>query len=96
MTKPKNTPYPTVEAALIACSGNLSAAARLLGITRQSLLSWLRRYPELRTIATNEADIISDIAEAHLIALVLAGERDACHYWLEAKRPDAWHRHTRT
>lgn len=96
MAKPKGITYARVRWAIIDFHGNLSAAARCLGISRQSLLWWLRRYPRLAKIAQNEADIISDIAEAHLIAQVLAGDLDACHYWLEAKRPDAWRRHTRT
>ena len=92
MAKPKGTTYTAVEAALIALGGNLSAVARHLGITRQSLLSWLRRYPKLAEIAQDEADKTSDVAEGHLITLILAGDLDACEYWLEAKRPDTWRR----
>ncbi len=92
MARPKYTPYETVEAALQASQGNLSAVARHLGITRQSLLSWLKRYPALAEIAQAEANKTSDIAEGHVITRILAGDLDACEYWLEAKRPEAWRR----
>lgn len=92
MARPKGTTYTAVEAALIAAGGNLSAASRRVGITRQSVLSWLKRYPALAEIAQAQADMTSDTAEGHLITLVLAGDIDACCYWLEAKRPDTWRR----
>lgn len=51
--------------------GNLSHAARQLGVARSALQAFINRHPELRQIVTDQREAIVDSAENALAAAVL-------------------------
>lgn len=55
-----------VEHAIRLSRGNQARAARRLGITRQAVQSWKRRYPHLEGVAAEARDSLVDMAEDNL------------------------------
>lgn len=79
---------PEIIAAIERSHGNLSAAARILGITRKAVDYYVRTRPHIREIAQDAANAISDIAEGNLIVAIKKGDLKQSQYWLESKARD--------
>jgi hypothetical protein len=77
-----------VIAALKKANGNISLAARTLGVERQAVQYYVREYPTVKAAHDEAAAHISDIAEGHLVNAVLKGNLDQVRYWLENKARD--------
>lgn len=71
-----------VQTALEKARGNLSKAADALGVSRQTVYSYMSRYPELKDIRDNAMEYVLDIAENNLENFVLAGDQRATEFVL--------------
>ena len=71
--------------ALEKTHGNVTAASRLLGCTRANVFYYIKEYDDVRLAYELATDIISDIAEGHLIKAVVQGDMKAVQYWLNNK-----------
>lgn len=60
-----------VQRQLVASTGNVSHAARVLGVTRNTLYDYIRRYPELAEILSDTRESIVDAAENALLSAVI-------------------------
>jgi hypothetical protein len=65
-----------IMATLEACRGLASVAARQLGCTHQTVLNYMRRYPDVKTVAQRQRDIMTDIAKLK--------------YWRALQRGEVW------
>ena len=61
-----------VQRQLIASTGNVSHAARVLGVTRNTLYEYIHRYPELAIILSDTRESLVDAAESALHSAVIA------------------------
>lgn len=75
----------TIKSALEKARGNISLAAEVLGVTRQTVYSYMERYPDLVAVRENAENYILDIAEAHIEKAVLGGDMDAIKFYLRTK-----------
>jgi hypothetical protein len=71
-----------VKEALEKTRGNLALSARSLGVSRQTVYSYIERYPELKDIRADAVEYITDIAEGHAEAGVMSGNDDWVKFWL--------------
>lgn len=71
--------------ALVSTRGMLALAAKTLGISRTTLWSRLKTTPSLRAVAEEQADVILDIAEGHLVSAVVSGDMDQVRFYLRTK-----------
>ncbi|MFN6202061.1 MAG: helix-turn-helix domain-containing protein [Acidobacteriota bacterium] len=60
-----------VQRQLIASTGNVSHAARVLGVTRNTLYEYIHRYPELAIILSDTRESLVDAAESALHSAVI-------------------------
>jgi len=63
----------------VACkgSGGVGAVvARVLGVTRQAIYSYLKRHPEMKEILDEESQQILDIAEHNIDKEIIAGNSE--------------------
>jgi hypothetical protein len=65
--------------------GNVSMAARKIGVERQAVQYAIDKHASVKLAHDEAAEQITDIAEGHLIAGVRRGEWKQVQYWLEAK-----------
>jgi hypothetical protein len=77
-----------VIAALKKANGNMSLAARSLGVERTNIKYYIDAHPTVKAAHDEAAAHISDIAEGHLVNAVLKGNLDQVRYWLENKARD--------
>lgn len=75
----------TIKSALEKARGNVSLAAEVLGVTRQTVYSYMARYPDLVAVRADAENYILDIAEAHIEKAVLGGDMDAIKFYLRTK-----------
>ena len=71
-----------VQTALEKARGNVSKAAEALGVSRQTVYSYMSRYPELKDIRDDSMEYVLDIAENHLEQYVLTGDQRAIEFIL--------------
>ena len=81
----KNIKREDVIIALEKTHGNVTAASRLLGCTRANIFYYIKEYDDVRLAYEIATDVISDIAEGHLIKAVVQGDMKAVQYWLNNK-----------
>lgn len=81
----RNIRREDVVAALERTHGNVTAASRLLGCTRANVFYYIKEYDDVRLAYELATDVISDIAEGHLIKAVVQGDMKAVQYWLNNK-----------
>lgn len=74
-----------VENALMQVHGNISAAARALGVNRRSLSFRIQKNPQLREVLTDARESMLDNAETALQKAVLAGEAWAVCFYLKTQ-----------
>lgn len=72
MTKPLK--LEKVQKVLAANHGNISAAARPLGVSRRCLYDWESKHPELKAIRSEASDTLVDLAEEKIQQAVERGE----------------------
>jgi hypothetical protein len=72
-----------VQTALEKARGNLSKAAEALGVSRQTIYTYMNRYPELKDIRTDSVEYVIDIAEDWLEEDVLKGDQRAYEFYLK-------------
>lgn len=60
--------------AIQAAKGNVSAAARALGCTRQTLANYVNKYPTVKQTLDDEREAMLDNAESSLHRAILNGE----------------------
>jgi hypothetical protein len=65
--------------------GNISMAARKLGVDRMSVVNAIEKHPIVKEAHDEAAEQITDIAEGHLVAAVRKGDMKQVQYWLENK-----------
>lgn len=85
MARKKQPTNAEIEDALRKTRGMLALAAKSLGIHRGTLWSRLKKSPELRAVAEEEADVVLDIAESHLVSAVVGGDMDQVRFYLRTK-----------
>jgi transposase-like protein len=61
----------TIIRAIQAAKGNVSAAARTLGCTRQTLANYVKKYSSVRQALDDEREAMIDTAESALYSAVL-------------------------
>jgi hypothetical protein len=71
-----------VQTALEKARGNLSVAAKALDVSRQTIYTYMNRYPELKDIRDNAMEYVLDIAEDNLENFVLNGDQRATEFIL--------------
>lgn len=71
-----------VTTALEQSRGNLSRAADALGVSRQTVYSYMARYPELKDLRLSSMEYVLDIAEDNLENFVLQGDQRATEFLL--------------
>ena len=81
----RNIKREDVITALEKTHGNVTAASRLLGCTRANVFYYIKEYDDVRLAYEIATDVISDIAEGHLIKAVVQGDMKAVQYWLNNK-----------
>ena len=75
-------------AALESTGAILSAAALKLGISRQALSGYVKRYPEIEAARLEIRESMCDLAELKLISLVKAGNLTAVIFYLKTQAKD--------
>lgn len=75
----------TIKSALEKARGNITLAAEVLGVTRQTVYKYMERYPDLVGVRADAENYILDIAEAHVEKAVLAGDMDVIKFYLRTK-----------
>lgn len=85
---PKGLTADLVIETLRKTNGNISLAARQLGVERNAIQHYVREYPTVRAAHDEAAAYVSDIAEGHLVNAVIKGNLDQARYWLENKARD--------
>lgn len=73
------------EAALLKNYGNVSAAARALGVGHPTLFDRIKRYPRLRKVRELAEEQALDLAEHSLLKAVRSGEGWAVCFLLKTK-----------
>lgn len=63
-----------ISLALTEQEGNVTSAARSLGVTRSTLYNYLQRYPSLKTVLRDARESMLDHAESALVKAIKAGE----------------------
>jgi len=71
-----------VKDALEKMRGNVALTAQALGVSRQTVYSYMERYPDLRGIREDAVEYVTDIAEGHLEKMILSGDQRAVEFWL--------------
>jgi hypothetical protein len=78
----------TVIAALHLTHGNMSNAAKLLNVRRQSLYEWKKSYPEIDKAIDQSREAATDNIESALYTKALSGNVAAQIFWLKCKGKD--------
>lgn len=82
--KPQAFPVAQVEQALRRSLGNVSLTANALGCARDTIYSYLNRYPaQLAHVRAECRGEVADLAEAHLLIAVQRGEQWAVSHALK-------------
>jgi hypothetical protein len=74
MARPFRYTKQQVMDALAACRGLASMAARQLGCTHETVLNYMKRYPEVQAVAQHQRDAMTDIAELKCWMALQRGE----------------------
>jgi len=75
----------TIKQALETARGNVTLCAEVLGVTRQTVYSYMKRYPDLVAVREDATNYVLDIAEAHIEKMVISGDMDAIKFYLRTK-----------
>lgn len=75
----------TIKSALEKARGNVTLAAEVLGVSRQTVYTYMQRYPDLVAVRADAENYVLDIAEAHIEKAVLGGDMDAIKFYLRTK-----------
>ena len=86
--KGEHTPLAEVEVAIRSTGGFISQAAKVLGITRQSVWDRIERHPQLQEALKDVKETYLDLAESQLIRAMKLGERWAIKYYLNTQGKD--------
>lgn len=73
-----------ISAAIVAAGGNVSAAARLLGLTRRAVQKRIANSAELAAIVQDERERLVDLAESQLESAIHRGDMAAIIWTLKA------------
>lgn len=71
--------------ALIASRGNLSMAARKLGVSRSGMEKFLNTRPELQEVRREAKESMLDVAEDQLMSLIHTGDIRAITFYLKTQ-----------
>lgn len=74
--------------ALRKANGNISLAARSLGVDRKAVQYAIGEFASVKAAHDEAAAYVSDIAEGHLVSAVIKGNLEQARYWLENKARD--------
>lgn len=74
--------------ALMAARGNLSMAARKLGVSRSGLDKFVQAHPELQDVRVEAKEAMLDVAEDQLFSLIHTGDIRAITLYLKTQGKD--------
>jgi transcriptional/translational regulatory protein YebC/TACO1 len=77
-----------VTAALRKHNGNMAAAGRSFGVTRQAVFDFVKHHPSLRSVVTDCRESMKDDAESVLQRAVKKGEAWAVCFYLKTQAKD--------
>ena len=77
-----------INEALHQTFGNVSAAARRLGIDRRTIYYRMEEEPEIKDIRKTAEEGLKDVAEAKLSSLINSGNLGAICFFLKCKAKD--------
>lgn len=72
----------TVASALRQCRGNVSAVARMFGVSRQATHKYINARPGLQAVAQECRETMLDMAETIVENAILAGDVNASQWYL--------------
>ena len=75
----------TLEAQIIALSGNVSAIARVFGVHRHTIQARIEKSKDLKQMLTNARETMLDNAESQLYSKVLAGDTVSLIFFLKTQ-----------
>lgn len=78
----------SIVAALIAADGNVAAAGRALGITRQSIGERIARNPKIQAVLDEFEILAGDYATGNIMRALIAGDVATSRWWKEKRDPD--------
>lgn len=85
MTRKKSITPDQYAQALRETFGNISMAARKLGVEPPAVRYAMQKHAIVKEAHDEAAEQITDIAEGHLVAAVRKGDMKQVQYWLENK-----------
>lgn len=77
-----------VTEALRKANGNMTLAARSLGVDRTLMTYYVQNYATVKAAHDEAAARVSDIAEGNIVSAIMKGNLNESHYWLENKARD--------
>lgn len=81
----KKASTKSIVAALIAADGNCAAAARSLGITRQSLSTRIATNPKIQAAIDEFEMVAADYAVGNIMSALIAGDLTTSRWWAERR-----------
>ncbi len=66
--------YRRTQSAIRECSGNITRASKLLGVSRQTLYTYMQKHPKLKTTRFESIERLLDVAELKLAEAVELGK----------------------
>lgn len=79
---------PRIKECIPGTSGVLSELARRLGVSRQTVYTWINDYPEVSEAIEQERQIVLDLAESAIYRAVEGGDLSAAKYLLSTRGKD--------
>lgn len=71
--------------AIVGCGGNKTEIARRLNCSRQTVMNYFEKYPELKQSFEHEDDVMLEIAESNALRLLNEGDAKMTMFVLETK-----------
>lgn len=85
MAKPKDIPVKEIEQALRMTAGIMSAAAEMLGCSRQNVCNRVAESERLRKVLADVKERTIDLAESKLVTALKKGEMRAVQFYLKTQ-----------
>lgn len=68
----------------------LEQIAAEIGVTRESLTNWRKKFPEIREALKRGKDVVDRQVEMTLFQKAINGDTTAMIFWLKNRKPDEW------
>ena len=83
---------PDMCAAILEGRGIKAAAARMLGVSWETVDNYIKRHPTCKAAYDQAVHEVTDIAKGNVVATIIAGAPEdkltTSKWWLKAKDPD--------